>query len=129
VDTYLRALTEGDVTLVLSLFAPGGAVDSPLYGRLSAEEFYPMLFADTGSSELTLRAVMEGVSATGAPTIAFWFHFGWILPDGTSAPFSVVDVIEIDDEGRIANLHIVYDTVDVRPAFEAATGKTTRRSV
>lgn len=46
-----------------------------------------------------------------------------MLPDGTAAPFDVVDLAELDDDGRVRSIRIVYDTVDVRPAFEAATGR------
>jgi hypothetical protein len=31
-------------------------------------------------------------------------------------------MLELDPGGLIAALHIIYDTVDVRPAFEASTG-------
>lgn len=29
----------------------------------------------------------------------------------------------LDDDGRFTSLHIIYDTVDVRPAFEAEAGR------
>jgi len=103
-------------------------VHSPLYGTLPAAEFYPALFADTGSATLTLLGTMRGTSAEGAALLSFLFHFDWVLPNGTAAPFDVVDVAELDDDGLITSLRIVYDTVDVRPAFEADTGRTSRRA-
>ncbi len=60
--------------------------------------------------------------------VSFWFHFDWRLPSGALAPFNVVDVAELADNGRIATLHIVYDTVEVRPTFEAETGTSWRSS-
>jgi hypothetical protein len=60
--------------------------------------------------------------------VTFWFHFDWRLPSGRPAPFDVVDVAELDAQGRITSLHIVYDTVDVRPAFEEHTGATSWRA-
>ncbi|WP_414166829.1 hypothetical protein ACMATS_03485 [Streptoverticillium reticulum] len=45
---------------------------------------------------------------------------------GPRPPFDVVDVAELADDGRIATLRIVYDTVDVRPAFEAEKGSSWR---
>ena len=117
VDEYLAALAEGSTERVLGLFEPGGRVDSPLYGTLPAAEFYPALFADTGQSQLTLRTTMEGTLG-GLPVVSFWFDFDWTLASGEPAPFTVVDVAELDAEGLIATLHILYDTATIRAAFE-----------
>ena len=127
VTRYLRCLGDADLAGMLELFAEGAIVHSPLYGDLPATEFYPALFADTRSAELTLLGTMRGESVAGAVLISFLFHFDWILPGGTRAPFDVVDVAELDASGRIASLRIVYDTVDVRPAFEADTGASSSR--
>lgn len=129
VARYLAALGAADVDGMLSLFAPGARVQSPLYGDRAASDFYPELFADTGAAVLTLRGTMTGTSATGSPLLSFLFHFDWTLPNGTPAPFDVVDVAELADDGRIQAIRIVYDTVDVRPAYEADTGKASVRSV
>jgi hypothetical protein len=127
VAAYLAAVEAGDVDAMLALFAEGAIVHSPLYGTLPATEFYPALFADTSSATLTLLGTMRGTSVEGRPLLSFLFHFDWRLPNGTSAPFDVVDIAELDDHGLISNIRIVYDTVDVRPAFEADTGRTSQR--
>ena len=44
-----------------------------------------------------------------------------------AAPFDVVDVATLAPDGKIQELHIIYDTVDVRPAFEADVGRTSWR--
>jgi hypothetical protein len=126
VARYLAAVTASDLEGMLSLFADGAVVHSPLYGDLPATDFYPALFADTGAAHLTLLGTMHGASTAGRPLVSFLFHFDWTLADGTAAPFDVVDVAELDDAGRITSLRIVYDTVSVRPAFEKATGQTSR---
>ena len=128
VETYLRALSEADVPLVLSLFVDGAIVHSPLYGPLPATEFYPALFADTSEANLTLQSVMHGVDQDSRTTLSFWFHFDWRLSSGAAAPFDVVDVATLDPDGKITELRIIYDTVDVRPAFEADVGRTSWRS-
>ena len=127
VAAYLRALGDGDVDTMLALFADGAIVHSPLYGTLPATEFYPALFADTSSATLTLLGTMRGTSVEDRALLSFLFHFDWVLPDGTSAPFDVVDIAELDEGGLISSIRIVYDTVDVRPAFEAATGRASTR--
>lgn len=123
VASYLRALGTADADLAVSLFCDGAVVHSPLYGPVPAVEFYPLLFADTSQAILTLRSVMQGVDQQGETTVSFWFHFDWRLPSGAAAPFDVVDVARVDGEGRIRELHVIYDTVDVRPAFEADVGR------
>ncbi|WP_419703451.1 nuclear transport factor 2 family protein [Promicromonospora sp. NFX87] len=127
VATYLRALGTADAGLAASLFAADGVVHSPLYGPQLAQDFYPALFADTSQANLTLRSVMSGRDQDGRATVSFWFHFDWRLPSGAAAPFDVVDVATLGSDGKIKELHIIYDTVDVRPAFEAEVGRTSWR--
>jgi hypothetical protein len=117
VSRYLDALARADLDGVLALFAEGAVVHSPLYGHRPARAFYEELFADTARSELTLRSVMRG-ERDGRPVVSFWFDFDWTLADGTPAPFTVVDVAELDAEGLVTDLHIVYDTAPIRAAFE-----------
>ncbi|MFJ8357355.1 nuclear transport factor 2 family protein [Streptomyces sp. NPDC093984] len=126
VSAYLDGLERADTEAVLALFAPGAMVHSPLYGPRPATEFYPELFADTSRSRLTLLGVTEGRTHQGAALISFWFHFDWRLPSGAAAPFDVVDLAELDEDGRITTLRIVYDTVEVRPVFERETGSSWR---
>jgi ketosteroid isomerase-like protein len=127
VSTYLRALAERDAELAIGLFADDGVVHSPLYGPRAPGDFYPALFADTSEANLTLKSVMTGQDQSGRTVVSFWFHFGWLLPSGAAAPFDVVDVATIGPDGKIAELHIVYDTVDVRPVFETEVGHTSWR--
>ena len=127
VDAYLRALSTADSGLAVSLFTDDGIVHSPLYGALPARDFYPALYADTSQANLTLRSVMSGRDQTGRTTVSFWFHFDWRLPSGAAAPFDVVDVATLAPDGKIKGLHIIYDTVDVRPAFEAELGRSSWR--
>ena len=122
VDDYLTALRAADLEAMVALFAEGAVVRSPLYGPMPAPEFYRALFADTSASTLTLRSVMTGTDQDGAPTVAFWFRFDWLLASGAPAPFEVVDVATLTPQGTIAELRLIYDTVDVRPVFEAETG-------
>jgi len=116
VASYLRALEDGAAADVIALFADDGVVESPLYGILPASEFYPALFADTASSTLTLRSTMTG-DMNGLPVVSFWFDFDWTLANGEPAPFTVVDVAELNNDGLITRLHIVYDTAPLREAF------------
>jgi hypothetical protein len=122
VDEYLAALETADTTRMLTLFADGAIVNSPLYGLMPAREFYPRLFQDTAQASLRLRSVLVGKTTEGRPTVAFWFDFHWTLSDGALAQFTVVDVAELDQDGRILTLQILYDTAPLRASFDALRG-------
>jgi ketosteroid isomerase-like protein len=122
VDEYLAAIEAADAARILALFADDATVDSPLYGVVPARQFYPRLFRDTARSTLRLRSVMAGETIENRPTVAFWFDFDWTLSDGTNAPFTVVDVAELGQDGRIVRLHILYDTAPLRARFDALSG-------
>lgn len=120
---YLDALENEDVAAILALFRPEAIVHSPLYGPVPAERFYPALFTDTGRARLHLYGVAEGDHLA-----AIWFRFDWTLRSGQSAGFDCVDMLTLDHDGLISELHIIYDTVTVRPAFERETGRSWRQS-
>jgi SnoaL-like domain len=122
-EAYLGALGGADLMAIMSLFSEGALVHSPLYGPMAATDFFVALFSDTAESRLTLRGVTHGIKADGTALVSIWFHFDWRLPSGRKAPFDVIDMLELTDDGRIASLHIVYDTAQVRPAFEQETGR------
>ena len=120
---YLSALGRADLDALLALFTAGAVVYSPLYGPRPAGYFYAALLADTARSLLTLRGVMDGAAADGAPLVGVWFTFGWRLAGGRKVSFDVVDVLELAGDGQIAALRILYDTSGARPAVEAQTGR------
>jgi hypothetical protein len=118
---YLNALENEDVAAVLALFKPEAIVHSPLYGPVPARQFYPALFTDTGRTRLHLYGVADGDHLA-----AIWFRFDWTLPSGRSAGFDCVDMLTLDGDGLIKELHIIYDTITVRPLFERETGHSWR---
>lgn len=98
----------------------------PPHGPLPATESYPGLFADTDRPVLT--PLGTATAADGAALVTSWFRFEWTLASGTGTAFDVVDLAQLDDAGRIMELRIGYDTVDVRPAQEATTGRPSYRA-
>jgi hypothetical protein len=122
VNAYITAIDAGDLDGLLALFTPSAMVHSPLYSSVISPEFFQEMFAKSGNSKGNLLGVLgRGQTAAGRPLIAFWFRFDWVLASGTHAPFDVVDLCEIDDQGRITNLNIVYDTATVRPFLTGET--------
>lgn len=121
VAEYLDAVRAADTARMLALFAPDGVVHSPLYGDLPATEFYPKMFGDTRSADLTLLGTTTGTTTDGRPLVMFLFKFDWVLKAGEDiVAFDVVDVAELDADGKITALAIIYDTKTARPAFETA---------
>ena len=119
---YLAALEAGDPDAIAALFAPGGIVVSPLYGRRPARDFYATLGGVTQNSRTTLKRVL----ATEPPerTLAFHFDYAWTLAGGEVVDFEVVDIVELaPGSDLIAVLTILYDTAPLRRAHEAAAAR------
>ncbi|HEC95886.1 MAG TPA: nuclear transport factor 2 family protein, partial [Euryarchaeota archaeon] len=51
---YLKALEKGSYEDIIKLFTENAMVNSPLYGKIKASEFYKELFKDTAKSKITL---------------------------------------------------------------------------
>ena len=116
IDEYLAALEVGDAERVLALFAPDGIVHSPSTALCPLGSSIRRYLPTPPSKAHTRRVFRDDREA-----VAFWFDFAWALADGTPAPFTVVDIAELTEDGLIANLHIIYDTSPIRGDFEQAT--------
>ena len=120
IKLYLDCLERADLDKMLSLFSEGAIVNSPLRGEVNAPEFYRDLFADTQSSKITLLNIFKSDN----PAIgAGHFRYDWVLKDDTPKPFECVDVFRLDSEGKIKHLMIIYDTYNLRAAYEKVRQK------
>ncbi|GAB5398591.1 MAG: hypothetical protein Aureis2KO_01760 [Aureisphaera sp.] len=113
-SSYLEALRKGDLTAVIDLFSDEGIVISPIYGTMLATEFYERLFKDTQESTLTLKGIFQDIDQSYQFSI--YFKYQWTLADGNKVSFDVVDVIKLNNENKITELTIIYDTSESRPA-------------
>ena len=82
-----------------------------------AAVFYTNLFADTRQSDITLLNIFESIENNYTAAVHFKYH--WILSDGTPTHFECMDIFKFDEQGKIADMTIIYDTAKLRPAFEA----------
>jgi hypothetical protein len=113
---YIDGLQSGDLTKIIDLFTADGLVHSPLYGDMLAKDFYKVLFSDTQHSEITLLNILASIDK---PTIyAAHFRYQWTLRDNTQTNFECVDVFESDENNKIKELTIIYDTYLARQKFE-----------
>src|SRR5713226_2879196 len=107
-ELYLHALKGSDYPAIISLFTEDATVDSPLYGRMTASDFYRELMKDTGSSTIALlHLFIEG--SVGAAH----FRYDWKFADGPLTTFQCVDVFEFEN-GKIKHITIIYDTWHTR---------------
>ena len=111
---YLDALTGGDYKALLQLFASDAVVLSPLYGEQPATAFYQKLLEDTRNSELTFLDVFTNESGR---RVSLNFRYRWTMANGLVSEFDCVDIFDIDENGKITRLKIIYDTARTRPAF------------
>ena len=115
--TYFKGLETANRELITSVFSENARVHSPLYGDQPAVEFYTKLFADTNQSDVTLLNFFERTEYNYTAAVHFKYH--WILKDGTPTHFECVDVFKFDENGRVADMTIIYDTAKLRTSFEA----------
>jgi len=105
---YLNYLDKGDIEKIIKLFNENGVVDSPIYGIMQADKFYPQLNNDTSNSELHLKGIFE---ENNSNKLALYFSYKWTLRNKEEVEFDVVDIIEFDSLNMINKLKIIYDTV------------------
>lgn len=87
---------------------------SPLYGQQFAATFYADLLADTQASQLTyLDTLFNEVQQT----MGLLFRYEWQLANGQWVNFVVMDYLRLYSNGKIAELHIIYDTQASRRAW------------
>ena len=105
-ESYISALETGNQSSILSLFSEKAVVESPIYGTMDAISFYRELGEDTSQSRLKIQGIFEEKESKRA---ALYFTYHWTMSSGNEVTFDVVDILEIDEEGKIKKLIIIYD--------------------
>lgn len=108
VKRYLDALQSGNAELILSVFEEDGVVLSPLYGKMTAKQFYSDLSEDTIKSKITLINTLQ--SYENKDTCAGHFKYDWTMKDGSLVTFECVDVFKVSPNNKFQQLTIIYDT-------------------
>lgn len=116
IRSYLSALEEGVLTKILELFTSDAIIVSPLYGIMSATEFYTSLCNDTAKSRITCHDIYS--SSLNCAHGAAYFTYEWQLANEQEVKFECVDIFEFDETaGKIAKVTIIYDSSSTRQAF------------
>lgn len=115
IKEYFNGLESGNTEQLLSIFEENAVVLSPLYGKLSAKQFYSDLFKDTTQSKITLLNTLQ--SNENENTCAGHFRYDWTMKDGSLVTFECVDIFKVTEKNKIEQLTIIYDTFGVRDNF------------
>lgn len=115
IKEYFNGLESGNAEQLLSIFEENAVVLSPLYGKLSAKQFYSDLFKDTTQSKITLLNTLQ--SNENENTCAGHFRYDWTMKDGSLVTFECVDIFKVTEKNKIEQLTIIYDTFGVRDNF------------
>ena len=101
---YIEFLEKGDLNGINRLFHKDGMVESPLYGKMRASEFYKELMSDTTKSQLEIKGIYETPESN---SIALFFNYKWTMKNNEIADFDVVDIIDFNNTSEIRNLKII----------------------
>lgn len=113
-QAYLDYLAKADYEKLMSLFSSDAKVISPLYGVQKASDFYQKLFEDTNESILVLQ---DSFINQEKKTASINFVYTWKMANGEETYFDCVDVFQFNDDYKIKQLKIIYDTAATRPLF------------
>ena len=116
IEEYLKQLEAGNAEKIAALFDENGIVNSPLYGKRPAKDFFKSLFSDTTKSKLTLLNIFN--SEDKPHVYALHFKYEWTLKNGQETGFECVDVFEFNTHGKIREMTIIYDTYKTRETFK-----------
>ena len=113
-QAYLDYLAKADYKQLMSLFSPNAEVISPLYGVQKASDFYQQLFEDTNESILVFQ---DSFVNEEKKTASLNFLYTWKMANGEETYFDCIDVFQFDENHKIKQLKIIYDTAATRPLF------------
>ena len=116
IQHYLNALGTGDLGKIIQLFSDDAIIHSPLYGDVLAKIFFTDLFADTSQSEISLLNTFTNLEKPGL--FAAHFRYFWILKNGAETSFECIDIFQFDEQGKIKEMTIIYDTWHIRDGFK-----------
>ncbi len=119
IKKYFENLSNGNYGALMNLFGDESIVFSPLYGKKPAKEFYKELIEDSDkNSEVKLITAFVNENKG-----AGHFEYSWILKNGKKSSFQGVDLFKFDDEEKIVEVKIIYDTYGTRENFEKMKNK------
>ncbi len=104
---YLDAFSAGNLDGILALFSEEALVHSPTTGAVKARDFYPGLLEKSKGTRFTLKKTFTGNNPNEA---AILFDYNKALPDGSTKTFDCIDIFEFNNDNKIKEIRIIFDT-------------------
>lgn len=104
---------------IVDLFFHEAMVKLSFYRFIPASLFYKDLLNDTSVSTIKLKNIFLGSSDKNRA--AAYFEYLWTLKDSKQVRFEVIDLFDFDQNDKIAQIAIIYDTYLIRPALLMGT--------
>lgn len=114
VREFYHAFEQMDFESVMSHFAPNGKVHSPTLGNMEAGPFYKELFSKTTHIKITIKDLL--LSAENSRVAAF-VDCSWKTKSGDSLMFEGVVIFDLNSQGKIQLVRIIYDAQRARDAL------------
>ena len=109
-EKYLAGLNIGDLNPIMDLFTEDAVVDSHLYGKGNAKDYFQNLINDSAYSKST---IMDVFSSVINPLVgAGHYRHRWTMKNGFQTVFDCVAIFTLSNSGTIRELSIIYDTVN-----------------
>lgn len=115
---FYHHFEEMDIDGILSLCAPHTMVESPTLGKKEVKPFYQELFSKTKRIKTVLKDIF--VNPDKPQRAAAFASFNWETKHGDNMNFESVVIFEMNQQGKIQMLHIIYDAQQARDALRKA---------
>lgn len=113
-QAYAHALATNNYDAITSLFADDGVVNSPVYGNMTARAFYENLFKKNIYSDIRVKNIFR--ESNDPHIIALHLFLKAKVPDVQVN--DCIDILKVNDAGKISSLTIIFDTFPVRGALK-----------
>ncbi len=112
---FYRHFEKKDLEGLLPLLAPHAMVDSPTLGKKEALAFYRELFSKTKAFKVIIKDLF--VNPDKPHRVAAFTTFTWETMHGDKNSFETVVIFEMNPQGKIQHIHIIYDAQPAREAL------------
>ncbi|HEY2811224.1 MAG TPA: nuclear transport factor 2 family protein [Rhabdochlamydiaceae bacterium] len=115
IQDFYHHFEKKDLDGLIALFAPHARVESPTLGKMEAQPFYRELFSKTKHFKTTMKDIF--INPDNPHRAATFLSASWETKNGDVLAFESVVIFEMNDQGKIQMIHIIYDAQRAREAL------------
>jgi hypothetical protein len=119
IQDFCKHFEKMDLEGLTPMFAQHAIVESPTLGKMEAVPFYRELFSKTKRFKAAIKDIF--VNPDKPQRAAAFIDFGWVTKEGDDMGFESVVIFEVNQQGKIQMLHIIYDAQRARDALRKAS--------